>query len=37
VTAPGQWAMTIDQRWRICLELRKADADEIEIVHFHRG
>ncbi len=33
----GQWAMTINDRWRICLEFRKGDAFEVEIVDYHRG
>jgi proteic killer suppression protein len=31
------WAMTINDRWRICFEFRKADAYEVEIVDYHRG
>jgi proteic killer suppression protein len=33
----GQWAMTVNQRWRICFEFRKGDAFEVEIVDYHRG
>ena len=33
----GQWAMTINDRWRICFEFRKGDAFEVEIVDYHRG
>ena len=33
----GQWAMTVNQRWRICFEFRKGDAYEVEIVDYHRG
>jgi proteic killer suppression protein len=32
-----QWAMTVNQRWRICFEFRKGDAFEVEIVDYHRG
>jgi proteic killer suppression protein len=28
----GQWAMTVNDRWRICFEFRKGDAHEVEIV-----
>jgi len=31
----GQWAMTVNSRWRICF--RKGDAYEVEIVDYHRG
>jgi toxin HigB-1 len=33
----GQWAMTVNERWRICFEFRKSDALEVEIVDYHRG
>jgi toxin HigB-1 len=33
----GQWAMTVNQRWRVCFEFRKGDAHEVEIVDYHRG
>jgi proteic killer suppression protein len=33
----GQWAMTVNERWRICFEFRKGDAYEVEIVDYHRG
>jgi proteic killer suppression protein len=32
-----QWAMTVNERWRICLEFRKGDAYEVEIVDYHKG
>jgi proteic killer suppression protein len=32
-----QWAMTVNERWRICFEFRKGDAFEVEIVDYHRG
>ncbi|MGH6922951.1 MAG: type II toxin-antitoxin system RelE/ParE family toxin [Propylenella sp.] len=32
-----QWAMTVNDRWRICFELRKGDAFDVEIVDYHRG
>jgi proteic killer suppression protein len=33
----GQWAMTVNERWRICFEFRRGDAYEVEIVDYHRG
>ena len=32
-----QWAMTVNERWRICFEFRKGDALDVEIVDYHRG
>ncbi|MDP1750702.1 MAG: type II toxin-antitoxin system RelE/ParE family toxin [Reyranella sp.] len=33
----GQWAMTINRRWRLCFEFRDGDAFNVEIVDYHRG
>jgi proteic killer suppression protein len=33
----GQWAMTVNRRWRICFEFQKGDAFDVEIVDYHRG
>jgi toxin HigB-1 len=33
----GQWAMTVNERWRICFEFKKGDAYEVELVDYHRG
>jgi proteic killer suppression protein len=33
----GQWAMTVNDRWRICFEFQKGDAFNVEIVDYHRG
>ena len=33
----GQWAMTVNARWRICFEFRKGDAYEVEVVDYHKG
>ena len=33
----GQWAMTVNERWRICFEFRKGDALNVEIVDYHKG
>jgi toxin HigB-1 len=33
----GQWAMTVNGRWRICFEFRKGDAYNVEIVDYHKG
>lgn len=32
-----QWAMTINDRWRICFVFRKGDAYDVEIVDYHKG
>jgi toxin HigB-1 len=32
-----QWAMTVNERWRICFEFRKGDAHNVEIVDYHKG
>jgi len=33
----GQWAMTVNARWRICFEFRNDDAYNVEIVDYHKG
>jgi toxin HigB-1 len=33
----NQWAMTVNERWRICFEFRKGDAYDVEIVDYHKG
>lgn len=33
----GQWAMTVNARWRICFEFRDGDAFQVEIVDDHKG
>jgi proteic killer suppression protein len=33
----GQWAMTVNARWRICFRFRDGDAHDVEIVDYHRG
>jgi proteic killer suppression protein len=33
----GQWAMTVNERWRICFECREGDAYDVEIVDYHKG
>ncbi len=33
----NQWAMTVNARWRICFEIRKGDAHDVEIVDYHKG
>ncbi len=32
-----QWAMTVNERWRICFEFRNGDAYAVEIVDYHKG
>jgi toxin HigB-1 len=31
----GQWAMTINGRWRLCFRFRDGDAWDVEIVDYH--
>ena len=33
----GQWAMTVNERWRICFTFRDSDAYEVEITGYHKG
>jgi toxin HigB-1 len=33
----NQWAMTVNQRWRVCFEFRRGDAYEVEIADYHKG
>lgn len=33
----SQWAMTVNERWRICFEFRNSDAYGVEIVDYHKG
>lgn len=33
----GQWAMTINRRWRICFQFKDGDAHAVEIVDYHKG
>jgi len=33
----GQWAMSVNARWRVCFEFRGGDAFEVEIVNYHKG
>jgi proteic killer suppression protein len=33
----GQWAMSVNARWRICFEFGKGDAFNVEIVDYHKG
>jgi toxin HigB-1 len=33
----NQWAMTVNERWRICFEFRRGDAYDVEIVDYHKG
>ncbi len=36
-TRKGQWAMTVNGRWRICFLFSKGDAYDVEIVDYHKG
>ena len=31
----GQWAMTVNGRWRICFRFKDGDAWDVEIVDYH--
>ena len=33
----GQWAMTVNERWRICFVFTDYDASDAESVDYHRG
>lgn len=33
----GQWALTINGRWRLCFRFADGDAYDVEIVDYHRG
>lgn len=33
----GQWAMTVNARWRICFRFKDGDAHDVEITDYHRG
>jgi toxin HigB-1 len=33
----AQWAMTVDGPWRICFRFARGDADDVEIVDYHKG
>lgn len=33
----GQWAATVNRRWRLCFEFRDGDAFNVEIVDYHKG
>jgi toxin HigB-1 len=33
----GQWAMTVNARWRICFEFHRGNASDVEIVDYHQG
>lgn len=33
----GQWAMTVNDRWRICFRFKNGDVYDVEMVDYHRG
>ena len=33
----GQWAMTVNGRWRICFQFARGDAYNVEITDYHKG
>ena len=36
-TRKHRWAMSVNDRWRICFEFRQGDAHNVEIVDYHKG
>lgn len=33
----GQWAVTVNGRWRICFRFRDGHAYDVEVVDYHEG
>jgi proteic killer suppression protein len=33
----GQWAVSVNARWRICFRFADGDAQDVEIVDYHKG
>jgi len=33
----GQWAMTVNGPWRICVRFKDGDAYDVEITYYHKG
>ncbi|MGZ5904943.1 MAG: type II toxin-antitoxin system RelE/ParE family toxin [Reyranella sp.] len=33
----GQWAITVNARWRICFGFSRGNAHNVEIVDYHKG
>ena len=33
----GKWAMTVNDRWRICFRFQDGDAHDVEIADYHKG
>ncbi len=33
----GQWAMTVNRRWRICFRFHDGDAYDVQLVDYHKG
>jgi toxin HigB-1 len=33
----NQWAMIVNERWRICFEFRNGDAYDVEVIDYHKG
>ena len=33
----GQWAITVNARWRICFTFADGDAFDVELVDYHKG
>jgi len=33
----GQWAISVNRRWRICFEFHGGHAHDVEVVDYHKG
>jgi proteic killer suppression protein len=33
----GQWAVTVNDRWRICFRFRDGSVYDVEVVDYHKG
>jgi proteic killer suppression protein len=33
----GQWAITVNGRWRVCFRFQDGFADDVEITDYHKG
>jgi proteic killer suppression protein len=33
----GQWAISVNARWRICFEIKRGDVYNVEVTDYHEG
>ena len=33
----GQWAISVNERWRICFRFKAGNVYEVEIIDYHKG